>query len=347
MGRVLVVTGDPQLLDDLLRLAAAGGAVVDVAHDPGGARPRWRDAPLVLLGADALDATAALGLARREGVIAVATDAQDTAVWRRAVAVGAEHVTFLPDAEPWLVERVRDALAGHGTAAVLGIVGGRGGAGATTFAVALATAGAAGGRRTVLIDADPHGGGIDLVLGSEQEPGPRWPEIAAAPAAPGDLLATLPAYDGLTVLSWDRSSPLQVSPGHLRALLGAARRRSDLVVVDVPRSFDDAARVALGSLTCALVVVPAEVRACASAARVVEAVSACVADVRVVVRGPAPSGLLAEQVAEAVGVPLAGWLPPEPGLAAALERGDPPGRRRGPLARLCGTLLDELAGTAP
>jgi hypothetical protein len=67
------------------------------------------------------------------------------------------------------------------------------------------------------------------------------------------------------------------------------------------------------------------------------------ADLRVVVRGPAPSGLPAEVVAEALGLPLAAEARAEPGLAAALERGDPPSARgRGPLARLSGQLLDDL-----
>jgi hypothetical protein len=44
-----------------------------------------------------------------------------------------------------------------------------------------------------------------------------------------------------------------------------------------------------------------------------------------------------------LGLPLAGWLPPEPGLDEALERGVPPGRGgRSPLASFCRDLLDDL-----
>jgi hypothetical protein len=66
--------------------------------------------------------------------------------------------------------------------------------------------------------------------------------------------------------------------------------------------------------------------------------------VRVAVRGPSPSRLDATAVAEAMGLPLAGpLLRPEPGLPAAIERGEPPVRRgRGPLASFCATLLDAL-----
>jgi hypothetical protein len=49
-------------------------------------------------------------------------------------------------------------------------------------------------------------------------------------------------------------------------------------------------------------------------------------------------------VAEALGLPLAGTLRPEPGLPVALERGEAPGTGRGPLARLCQRLLADLIG---
>ena len=92
-----------------------------------------------------------------------------------------------------------------------------------------------------------------------------------------------------------------------------------------------------------LLVVPAEVRAAAAAGRVAAAVGMLCRDLRVVVRGPGPTGLDAGALAAALGLPLAGRLRPEPGLDVALERGEPPARRgRGPLADLCARLVDEL-----
>jgi hypothetical protein len=76
---------------------------------------------------------------------------------------------------------------------------------------------------------------------------------------------------------------------------------------------------------------------------VAAAVGVLCRDLRVVTRGPSPAGLTGEQVARALGLPLLGELKPEPGLALALERGEPPGRRgRTPLTTVCGRLLDEL-----
>lgn len=83
-------------------------------------------------------------------------DAPD--VWRRAVEIGAEHVLRLPDAEGWLVDQIANAAEGVGRPALtVGVIGGRGGSGASTLACALAVTAARAGRRTMLIDGDPTG----------------------------------------------------------------------------------------------------------------------------------------------------------------------------------------------
>src|SRR5690606_4044437 len=50
--RPLLITSDEDLLDELLRLAAAAGTELEVATDPTAARGHYRVAPLVLLAAD-------------------------------------------------------------------------------------------------------------------------------------------------------------------------------------------------------------------------------------------------------------------------------------------------------
>lgn len=344
-ARPLLATADPGLLDDLLRLAAAAGVEVEVAADPGSARRAWARAPLVLLGDDLADRVAAAGPPRRTGVVLVGLDLDDAQVWQRGVAVGAEHVAFLPDAEPWLAERLADAVESGSAAPVVCVVGGRGGAGASTLAAALAVTAVRRQLATVLVDADPLGGGLDLVVGGEDLEGVRWPDLAGARGrvATAALDDALPRIEGLSLLSWDRGDVLAVSPEAMAAAVTSARRGRHLMVVDLPRRPDPAAEVALAAARTTYLLVPAEVRATAAAARVAALVGPLTADLRVVVRGPAPSGLPADVVAEALGLPLAAEARAEPGLAAALERGDPPSLRgRGPLARLSGQLLDDL-----
>jgi secretion/DNA translocation related CpaE-like protein len=343
-ARTLVVTSDERLLDDVLRLAAAAGVDVEVQPDPGGARPSWSRAALVLVGSDQTGAVTTAGLARRRGVVLVAHDLDDATVWRRAVALGAEHVAFLPDGEEWLVERVAAAQHTGGDGVVVGVVGGRGGAGASTLAGALGMAAMRAGTRPLLVDADPLGGGLDLLLGAEDAAGPRWPDLARTRGrlAPDSLGAALPDVGQVLVLSWDRGDVLAVEPEAMRAVLDAGARESPLVVVDLPRRADPAAEVALGRCDQVLLVVPAEVRAVAAAARVAAVVAPLTREVRVVVRGPAPSAIEPEVVAESLDLPLAGSCRGERGLAAALDRGEPPGSRPGPLARLADSLVREL-----
>lgn len=126
-------------------------------------------------------------------------------------------------------------------------------------------------------------------------------------------------------------------------MLAAAVRACELVLVDLPRQPGEGTAEALARCDLVLLVVPAEVRATAAARCVLADLEPLVADVRLVVRGPAPGGLPAETVAQALDLPLAGELKPEPGLAAALDRGEPPGLRpRGPLGSFSARFLAEL-----
>lgn len=346
LSRALVITADETLLDDLLRLAAAASAEVDVVPDVSAARSSWANAPLVVLGSDRAAELERARLPRRDGVVLVGLDLDDAGVWESAVRIGAAHVVFLPEAEQWVVGRLADCAERAGPdASVVCTVGGRGGAGSSTLAAGLATVANSQGWRAMLVDGDPLGGGIDLLLGGEDVNGLRWPQLATTRGrvSAAALAEGLPRVGELTVLSWDRGETLDVDPAAMSAVLQACRRSCDIVVVDLPRRLDAAAREALACAALTIVVVPAEVRATAAAARVCASVCAVAADVRVVVRGPAPSGLTGEAVAEALGLPLAGFLRPEPGLAGDSERGEPPGRRpRGPLARLCGSVVDDL-----
>ncbi len=348
MSRPLLVTARPDVLDDLLRLAATAGVEVDVAHDVPSARRCWTAAPIVVVGHDLVDRFARGRLDRRPRVVVVGRDVDEPSVWQRAVELGAEHVVFLPDAEAWVIEALADAVEGAGEEGrLVAVLGGRGGAGATTLSAALAVAAVRRDLRTLLVDGDPFGGGIDLVFGGELAAGLRWPELGATrgrvPAAA--LTEALPTMADLSVLSWDRGEPEQLPVEAVRAVLAAARRTCHLVVVDLPRSFDEASREVLATATTTLLVVPAEVRATAAAARVAGRAGLLCRDLRLVVRGPAPGGLVGADVERALGLPLVGELRPEPGLDLALERGEPLARRaRSPLASFCDRLLDDLAG---
>lgn len=345
--RPLVVTADAGLLDDLLRLAVAAGVDLDVAADPAAARRRYGPAPLVVVGLDLAQACHRARLPRRSGVVLVGRSGESTDPWHLAEALGAAHVAMLPAAEPWLVDRFAEVVTNPPapTGRLVAVIGGRGGAGASVLATGLAVTAVRTGLRTLLVDADPLGGGLDLVLGWEGLEGLRWPGLREASgrlSAPA-LVEALPRQGELVVLSWDRGTPVAVPPEAIAATIDAGRNGQDLVVVDLPRRLDDAAMLALHDADLALLVVPAELRATAAAGRVAAAIGEHCRSLRVVVRGPTPGRLTADEIATSLRLPLAGVLRPEPRLAVGLERGETPARSgRGPLAVLCRRIVGDL-----
>ncbi|MZD08408.1 septum formation initiator [Streptomyces sp. SID5785] len=328
----LIVTEDVGLLDDLLRLCAAAGVRPEAVHGAPGSRGSWEGAPLVLVGDDA--AGRLRGVARRHGVVLVGRDQDDPGVWRRAVEIGADHVLMLPDGEQWLMDRIADVAEGVGRPALtVGVLGGRGGAGASTLACALAVASARTGRRTLLVDADPLGGGLDVLLGGEAADGLRWPAFAQSRGRVGAtaLEESLPSLHGLRLLSWDRGDLAAVPPEAVRAVLAAGRRRGGVVVVDLPRRIDAGSVEALAQLDLGLLVVPTELRAVAAARRTAGAAGMVLRDLRVVTTaGRGAADLDADETARLLGLPLAGELP----LDGGVSRGGPPGAG-GRLGRFC------------
>ncbi|MGF1427852.1 septum site-determining protein Ssd [Kitasatospora sp. LaBMicrA B282] len=339
----LIITEDEALAEHLVRLCAAAGAEPRL---PSGAPPRrlWESAPLVLLGDDQYERCAELP--RRPGVVLLGLAPEDCGVWARGVQLGAEQVLFLPAAQTWLLDRIADAVEGPGDAALtVAVLGGRGGAGSSTLACALAVTAARLGHRAMLIDADPLGGGVDLLLGGEAVDGLRWPDLATARGRVNgtELVQALPRLHRISALSWDRGSAPPIPPTAMRSVLTAARRRGGLVVLDLPRHLDRAAGLALDQADTGLLVVPAELRALAAAGRVAATAAPQLADLRAVVRLPGSAGLRGAEVARGLGLPLAGEIPDEARLRLDAERGRPPGLRgRGPLARFCVTYLDHV-----
>ena len=342
----LIVTADPALLDDLLRLAAAGSAEVRVANDAVAARAGWAAAPFVLLGADAVEAVVRADLPVRAAVILVARSDEEAPPWQFAEALRVEQVAVIPQAEMWLVDRFADHALGSPTRGrVVAVLGGRGGAGASVLAAALAVTGRRRDLDTLLIDADPFGGGVELVLGWETMQGLRWPDLvdASGRVNPPALMSALPGEGSLAVLSFDQSELDGVPTEAMASAIDAGRRGRDLVVLDLPRRFDEPTLLALTASDRGYLIVPAELRACAAARRVASVARHYCANLCVIVRGTAPLGLTPAEIARALALPLGGELRSESGLGRDLEAGRPPAASgRGSLAELCRVLLRDV-----
>ncbi len=340
----LVVTADPDLLDELLRLAQLGRSPVHVAPDGVAARDAWAGAPFVLVGADAVEDCLRAGVGPRAAVVIVARTVPDRLPWRMVEALRVEQLALLPAAAGWLVERFADQADGRpDRGRVVAVLGSRRGVGASTLATALAVSARRRGLDTLLVDADPDGRGVDLVLGWERMAELRWPDLVDPQGRvnPPALVGRWPGAGSLAVLAPDRSTVDGVSPAALAAVLDAGRRGRDLIVLDLSRRSDDATLLGLTAADRAYLLVPADVRSCAGARSVAAAAGRHCPTLSLVVRGPIGGGIRPSELAEALALPLSGVLPPDPRVGAA----GPPGvTGRGPLAELC---RDLLAGIRP
>ncbi len=336
MSRPLVISHDTALLDDLLRLAAAAGVDVHVAPDVDAARAHWRTAPLIVL--DVALASAVEGrLPRRDGLVLVQR-ADDVPAWRLAVAIGAEHIAELPDAERWLVARFADGGEGPSREGRLVLVRGAvGGAGTSTLATTLALV-AAGQARTLLVDADASGAGLDLVLGAESTVGARWPDLAQAHGrvSAASLASALPIVRGVSLLSAARDEQGPLDPDVVDSVLDAAERGFDLTVVDVPCR-DVLTDVVRPRVDVEVLLVPARTRAVLAARAMLAAMPA---HARIVVREQ-PGGVSLGVVEEALRRPATAVLPHLRSVAARADNGEPPSLRDA-YARSCRTLLADL-----
>ena len=337
--RPLLVSGDGDLIDDVLRLAAANGVDVHLAMDAEGARGRWQAAPLVLIGADLAAAMAAAGMGRRRDVVLV-TRQPIPEDWQRAVALGAEHVVALPEAERWLIDRLADSTEGTARdGGVLAVMGCGGGAGASTFAATLALAAAARSMRVLLIDADPLAGGLDVLLGLEETPGIRWADLADARGRLGApaLDQALPQVSGVSVLSWGRDGTSSVPAEVVGSVLDAGVRGYDLVIIDVPRSLGPVTELVLARSGRTLLVSVNHVRATAAAARLAGELESRCASLGLVLRS-APKGVSDDAVLAALALPVVARLPYSVGLAARSDEGERPSLRDG-YGRACAAAL--------
>ncbi|MET4059815.1 secretion/DNA translocation related CpaE-like protein [Arthrobacter sp. UYP6] len=360
---VILISASQRLQDEVARIAAAAGVDLEVTTDAEAAYNR--ESGVLLLGSDL--AAAGLGIRmpqsrpglRRPETILVGT-AEDTDLWQEAARLEAARVAVLPAASGWLAEylgRRRDRTPGF----VLGVMGGSGGAGASTLSCWLAHEAAERRMETLLVDGDPCGGGLDASLGSSEVPGVRWPDLADVRGTlnPVQLLSALPQVSGFALLSGgagaggSEAGPWPAGPQDpaedpgsesILAVMDAAREAFALTIVDCARQLSSQLLLSCDAL---LLVVPGRLRPVLAARSMSRSLGAAVPKAAVV-RGPLGDGLDDARAADAAGLTLAGYLPAARRLEHAEARGLllERGRSRS-IRRVTGQLVERFATELP
>jgi hypothetical protein len=213
------------------------------------------------------------------------------------------------------------------TEPVLGVVGGSGGVGASTFAAVLA---AVAGRAT-LVDIDGSGGGIDVLLGIEHVAGARWSglRVGGGRLDPALLRDGLPRWGPVSVLAAD-TEPAAAAAAQV---LDAAATLGP-VVVDLARTPSALREAAVGRCALVLLFAVADVRGL-SAARAVAGGLAGAPTGLVVRRGGVP----AAEAARLTDTPLVAAVTAAAGLREpGLDARRPPRA----LARVAAGVLDAV-----
>lgn len=235
---------------------ASGLELLDVTDEPTG--------PVTAVLADA-GSVAAHAVPRVPGavlLIIVPEGPVTPELWNLALEHGARAVLQLPSQSSALLSHLAQAARPLTRALMLGVVGGCGGAGASSLAARLARAAQTHGD-VLMVDADPLGGGLDLLVEAPEASGIGWQDVATVDASDGEALRqALPVVDGVRLLVAG-AGPGPDGPLLQRALQ-AVEAGGGTVVVDLAPSLVPAASPLLDQL---LVVVPCTDHAVRAAAR--------------------------------------------------------------------------------
>lgn len=255
VARVVLALEQPEVAEEVVHFLDRSGAarVVGTASDE-----RQLLEAIRQLEPDAVVAAPSLTPSRAElnGSALLALDTtQSVASLRRAIRAGASGFFLWPAEREALGEATAHLRppATQGTMApgrVVAVCGARGGVGATFVTTHLAAALARRGHRCVLVDLDLGFADVSAALGvPTQEPHrtiadllPLGDEISSRHVE--EIVWPHPQGFGV-VLGPDEETRTDDLRGHLRAVVSAARRTSEVVVLHLPRGFGLAARTGL------------------------------------------------------------------------------------------------------
>lgn len=319
---LLLVTDEPALRDDVALLAAVVGARLETCST-------WQEVPVrqwaaVLCGPDAPPPES-----RREEVLLVIGEGSCADPW----ALAAEHPPLrpvpLPAGEQWLVDhlaaQVMDRLPGR----VVTVLGALGGVGSSTVAYLTAAEAAARGMGVLLLDADAGAGsGLRALREQARRAGVLtgassaldWEELDAldGPLSAAQLTAALAEVDGISLLTGEASED-DTGPRALAAVVTAARRAVDLVVVDAARR-PGVLEALGGAPEAGLLVTEPSARGAAAVAEM--PLRGHDVDWSLVINGAARGGITAAELTRRLGIPVAAELAEQRWLRRAEEFGE-------------------------
>lgn len=309
---ILIAVTDPILAPEATHAAAATGREVISCTDPRDIARHIHRAAAVIADRDTAGHIAGCG--RSGGVYFVAPD-PGPIDFEAAMTCHADAAFVLPAESTELLAalaNVGQPTEESGPGMCIAVEGSAGGLGVSTLAAALALTAAP----AVLVDAAAHRGGLDLVLGLEDEPGARWPDVnfrAGGDVSGADIIRAVPSTpSGVAVLSGARSTvagPSRVRRADVDAAVMALRGH-ELVVVD---------GMATDATDHVVVLTSAQVRPATAAAQMLAELAAEGVPASLVVARSTWASMSLEEVERLTHHDVVATLPQVRGLAKEME----------------------------
>ena len=292
-------------------------------------------------------------------VTALAVSPRETSrALRDALRAGARGFFVWPEERDALAMAIRQvqpspSSEADDTGMIVGILGARGGAGATFLATNLAAAFSRKGAETALVDLDLVFGDLAPALGVA--PGEQPSSVADLRAVSRELAVehldpVLHEHaEGFRVLFAPEEVRRETSlpPEMLAAAVRALRARFAATVLHLPRSVDESARTAVELADQILLVLTLDVLAVRAAKRVVDHLRTIGlgGSLRLVVNRAGRGEVVPKDAAEVLDLPIAAVIPSDRGVPRAQNRGELVVGRRGQVSRcitrLAGSLLEQ------
>lgn len=332
MTEPILISADNRTQQIVAASSASVGVDVVTTLDAQTAREHWATARVVLIDVGSAHLVARAGLPSRAGLYLCGTDSDDLLSW--SVPLNAS-VILLPDQSAFLSAVLAAPHAQVGSRpAVVEVLSGSGGVGASTFAAGLAVRIARSGRQVALLECDPFGGGIDFLCGIDDVAGWRWNDLRCASGHVPDLGQRLPSVEGVTVVSqsWADEAPGEpVPPSAMSSVMSSLGYSHDVIVSDSghqPMNINPTRTVMLVAATVKSVM--------AARAKIMHfGISEPILVVRTL-----KSGLDPGRIAESLSLPVAATVPTDRGIYRDYAVGKPPGLSKGPLTRACDAVVE-------
>lgn len=323
---VLVLSEDREVLDQLQSAAVAAGVSLTLCSSITQLKNNWDTAAQIFIGQEHLPQIANLGLNLRSEVFIVSQTAEDALV--HSAQIGAA-VLMLPEQAQMLgplltKNNTADRQPNQGK--IVAVIGVSGGLGASSLSCAMSFA-AVNRFKTALVDLCPESGGIDLLLGLENDAGLRWEDLTQVSGFISTLEDQLPQLCGVTVLSTGRKTGEIPNQNAIQSCISALQRSHDLLILDLGTpgfGVLDQLNSKILNQTKQLWLVGADIKSVTASAIKISKYSS--PDPLLAVRKSRTRKMSAHLISEMLGVGLAGQITEDNQLAKGALQAIPPGK---------------------